>query len=108
MLQVNNARRGSRAIFSGTVVKIDRTLSFVAATFKVDARWKGVLPKMIVVTTGTDDCGYGFQLGERYLVYTVPWPNANDFYTSICARTALFSQATADLQVLGKPRRSRR
>jgi hypothetical protein len=105
--QVNNARRSSRAVFSGEVLKIERAAAVVLVTFRVDTVWKGTFPRTLVITTGTDDCGYGFRLGERYLVYAIAWPNTTDFYTSICSRTAVFSQATADVQLLGKPRRWR-
>jgi hypothetical protein len=113
--QVNNARRASQTVFSGDVLKIDRMPPLVLVTFEVDSLWKGVFQRTLVVNTGTDDCGYGFRVGEHYLVYAVAWPDATDYslgrgigFTSICNRTALLSQATADLQVLGKPLRSRR
>jgi hypothetical protein len=113
--QVNNARRASQTVFSGDVLKIDRVPPLVLVTFEVDSLWKGVFQRTLVVSTGTDDCGYGFHIGEHYLIYAVAWPNATDYslgreigFTSICHRTALFSQATADLRVLGKPLRSRR
>jgi hypothetical protein len=113
--QVNNARRASQTVFSGDVLKIDRVPPLVLVTFEVDSLWKGVFQRTLVVSTVTDDCGYGFHVGEHYLVYAVAWPNATNYslereigFTSICSRTALLSQPTADLQVLGKPLRSRR
>ena len=113
--QVNNARWASLTVLSGDVLKIDRVPPLVLVTFEVDSLWKGVFQRTLVVSTGTDDCGYGFHVGEHYLVYAVAWPHATDYslgrgigFTSICNRTALLSQATADLQVLGKPLRSRR
>jgi hypothetical protein len=112
--QVNNARRASQTVFSGDVLKIDRVPPLVLVTFEVDKLWKGVFQRTLVVSTGTDDCGYTFHVGEHYLVYAVAWPNATDYslgkeigFTSICHRTALLSRATADLQVLGKPRSRR-
>ena len=105
--QINSARTHSRSVFSGQVLKIERAFPVVLVTFQVDAVWKGASLKTVTVTTGTGSCGYGFLIGEQYLVYAYGGPKATDLFTSVCTRTALFSQATADLKLLGKPRRRR-
>jgi len=104
--QINSARTHSRSVFSGQVLKIERSFPVILVTFQVDAVWKGPSAGTVMVTTDTGSCGYGFRIGEKYLVYADAAPKTTDLVTSVCTRTALFSQ-TADLKLLGKPRRRR-
>src|SRR5688572_21314275 len=46
---------------------------------------------------GDADCGYGFRLGGQYLVYAYQ-NNDKKLQTSICTRTRLLSEASADLE----------
>src|SRR5712664_3796651 len=70
---VAEARNKSRAVFSGTVVAIDRKPGdlYVVVRFKIEEFWKGALSKEATVFTGQGggDCGYKFEVGQRYLVY---------------------------------------
>lgn len=104
------------AVFAGTVIgerlserpkkgertKIDE-IDWVprAVKFSVEQAYSGVTGTEVEVFTGRGggDCGYGFQVGQRYLVYAYQYQDK--LSTSICTRTRLFSQATEDLAFLG-------
>ena len=103
--QVNYARTYSHSVFSGHVLRIERAFPVVLVTLQVDGVWKGASSRTFMVTTDAGNCGYGFRLGEQYLVYAYEQPKATGFFTDVCTRTAVFSKASADLKVLGKPRR---
>lgn len=102
---VVEARKKSKAIFSGTVVAIDKKPSdlYVTVRFKIEGSWKGMYSREATVFTGQGggDCGYKFEVGQRYLVYAYRYNDA-DLGTNICQRTATLTQATEDLKVLGK------
>lgn len=72
-----------------------------AVKFSVEQAFSGVTTTEIEVFTGLGggDCGFGFKVGQRYLVYAHQYQNK--LTTSICSRTRLFSQATEDLAFLG-------
>ena len=105
--RVTKARNDSRAVFSGVVAKIDQAPYSISVTFKVERSWKGALPNQVVVLTGRGggDCGYLFEMGQRYLVYAYG-SNVSSLGTNICQRTAMLSESSDDLKILGKPRRS--
>ncbi|HXQ69139.1 MAG TPA: carboxypeptidase regulatory-like domain-containing protein [Pyrinomonadaceae bacterium] len=103
------------AVFAGTVIgerlnerpkgerpKIDE-IDWVprAVKFSVEQAYSGVTTTEVEVFTGRGggDCGYGFKVGQRYLVYAYRYQDK--LSTSICSRTQLFSQATEDLAFLG-------
>ena len=70
---------------------------FPQVTLAVSAAWKGDLARSAVFGTwGT--CGFGFELGETYMVYTAP-----NLHAHICTRTGRLSSATEDLEYLGDP-----
>jgi hypothetical protein len=102
---VTEARNKSKAVFSGTVVAIDKKPGdlYVAVRFKIEESWKGTLSKEATVFTGQGggDCGYKFEVGQRYLVYAYRY-NDTDLGTNICQRTANLIEAAEDLKVLGK------
>ena len=101
---VIEARNKSKAVFSGTVVAIDKKPGdfYVTVRFKVEEFWKGKLSKEATVSTGQGggDCGYKFEVGQRYLVYAYGYNDA-DLGTNICQRTASLIEAAEDLKVLG-------
>jgi hypothetical protein len=104
--QVTSARKSSRAIFSGVVLKTKEVGYSVQVTFKVDSFWKGSLPSEVVLTTGRGggDCGYRFEVGDRYLVYAYG-SDVRSLGTNICQRTAPYKDAATDLKILGKTKR---
>jgi 5-hydroxyisourate hydrolase-like protein (transthyretin family) len=72
-----------------------------AFKFSVEQSYLGVDGTEIEVFTGRGggDCGYGFQIGERYLVYASRYENR--LTTGICTRTKPFAQAADDIAFLG-------
>jgi|SRR6266496_3849172 len=107
--QVRQARADARAVFSGRVLRITKAAYFLKVEFSVETVWKGSLPSKVVISTGRGggDCGYRFEVGERYLVYATGANNVR-LGTNICQRTASFTASAADLAELGKPKRPRR
>jgi len=107
--QVNLARKDSRAVFSGSVLKIDEAGYTLKVTLRVDNSWKGLLPTEVVLFTGRGggDCGYRFQVGHNYLIYAYG-QDLDHLGTNICQRTVPFSDAGSDLKILGRPLRRNR
>jgi len=98
----------STAVFSGTVLRVDRGLlgigdflDGISVTFDVERSWKGVTEKTVVVETSSSGglCGYGFKESEKYLVYA--HDVSGSLQTTICSRTVLLANAQEDLGALG-------
>jgi hypothetical protein len=99
----------STAVFSGKVVNRDEPGGLVVSsadpvevTFEVYAVWKGPLFSTITVTTARSgaSCGYAFEKGEEYLVYT---DGPGDSLTvSMCSRTQPLGGADDDLMAFGE------
>jgi hypothetical protein len=72
-------------------------------TFSIETSFLGIAPPETEVSTGQGggDCGYGFTIGQRYLVYAYKSAKANRLITSICTRTNVFEKATEDIEFLG-------
>ena len=104
----------SAAVFAGRVVSVegafdpdeapyspeDRT----TVEFEVGAVWKGVVHERMYVTTRPDgaSCGFAFVEGEEYVVYAHDSAEVDGGYGVYrCSRTALLSQAQADIDALG-------
>src|ERR1700722_10234289 len=99
-------------VFSGTVARLspmsieekfgERIVSYskLSATFNVETVYRGEIEKEVDVITGMSDgdCGYHFQIGERYLVYAFVSEQTKRLGTSSCARTRPLSEASADLE----------
>jgi hypothetical protein len=68
---------------------------------KVDHAYKGIGGSEVQVLTGMgdSDCGYGFRVGEKYLVYAFRTED-NKLETSICTRTGPLSEADEDLDYI--------
>ncbi len=94
------------AVFAGTVVgsgKINvdeggykHDMRLVRLT--VDQPIRGMQTAEVDVVTGWGggDCGYGFKIGERYLVYAYRDEKDQRLSTSICSRTRKLSEANDD------------
>lgn len=97
------------AVLVGKVTALDRDNQGVAVTIEVDRAWKGITAKTIIVRTnqGTGaDCGFPFEMGKSYLVYTNS-PQAKEgeqptLSTNTCTRTCHIDQAADDLKALGE------
>lgn len=103
--QVKKARAQSQAVFVGKVLEVVRSSeSFsVSVKFRVESSWKGKLPRELSLTTGlgNGDCGYPFEIRQKYLVYAYG-SDENRLATNICQRTPGLIEAAADLKALGK------
>ena len=101
------------AVFIGSVVSVtDRTWplpsrpSMIVRTRKVvlvlDRAWKGALEDSVVIWTGTGsgDCGYPFQVNERYLVFAAA-ADSGAFSTGLCTLTQPLDAASEYVRALG-------
>jgi len=71
--------------------------------FAVDQAFRGVNGSQVGVMAGQGDgdCGYGFKIGERYLVYAYRDNQKKEMlYTSICARTRPLREADEDFEYI--------
>jgi len=102
----------SAAVFTGEVVDVDENFTpgpsgphLGPVTFDVEESWKGVSEDPVVVHGYGygPDCGIGFSVGDRYLVYAYRGGEAGDgpLETSICGGTKLLMDAATDLGALG-------
>jgi hypothetical protein len=73
-----------------------------AVTFDVISSWKGVEQAQTVVRTAMDSaaCGFDFEVGKRYLVYTYN-DDAGNANTGLCDRTKLLTVSGEDIAKLG-------
>ena len=105
----------SAAVFVGRVVSIEGAFDPDEAPyspedrttvgFEVDGVWKGVVHERMYVTTRPDgaSCGFAFAEGEEYVVYAHDSAEVDGGYGVYrCSRTALLSQAQADIDALGE------
>ena len=96
----------SAAVFSGEVIDISEN-GYVEeqygykVKFDVERSWKGDSVETLSVLTGYGggDCGYGFEIGEKYLVYA--YSSEGSLNANICSRTTPLANAQEDLDTLG-------
>jgi len=102
---VKKAHKQSRAVFVGKVIEILRAPAryMVTVKFRVENSWKGPLAKEITLSTGRGggDCGYQFEVGERYLVYAYG-SDETTLATNICQRTSVATVVIEEIKLLGK------
>lgn len=72
-----------RAAFAGRVESLEPQEGSVKVTFQVVRSWKGPRGKTLSVTTPAGACGFGFEPGKGYLVYTAGSKDA--LTTNVCA-----------------------
>ena len=104
-------RDESTSVFAGIVVRVD-TLTLqqgymvVDILFAVQRIWKGPDSTAVIVRTAACSglCGYFFEVGETYLVYTFADSETGALWTNICTRTNALRDATEDLMALGEGR----
>jgi hypothetical protein len=101
----------SEGVFAGKVIEIkeNKTLNGVmtkSVLFKVENTWKGISQSQVIISTGIGggDCGYEFEEGKEYLVYSSNSKvySGNNLSTTICRRTNDLAFAQEDLVVLGE------
>jgi len=92
----------SKTVFSGQVIGINSTESGKLVTFHVDRAWKGVSNNTITASTPFNSaaCGYEFEQGKEYLVYSNSDVVALVVY--LCSRTQPLDEAASDLAILGE------
>jgi hypothetical protein len=101
----------SDAVFVGKVQEIDEreeagTRGAVRRVrFSVEENFRGAGVERgasleVVTGFGGGDCGYGFERGERYLVYAQHRAGGDSLYAGICSRTARLADAADDLAYL--------
>lgn len=100
--KVGAEKNSASAVFSGTVLKIERISdSRNSVTFDVERLWKGIDSPEIKVLTGNrgGDCGYVFEVNIAYLVYAFG-SDDGELGTTICSRTSPVSEAPDDIGIL--------
>ena len=95
----------SAAVFIGRVVSVEKRGSSNKFQFKVSTKWKGVEGNTasIVSNESSEACGIKFDSNRDYLVYAFKNKGDNQLRTNLCTRTKRISDASADLNALGKP-----
>ncbi|MFT4414928.1 hypothetical protein ACLM5H_13795 [Fredinandcohnia humi] len=99
------------AVFSGKVIDlvdknkysyIKSSADLVQVLFEVNESWKGTNASQVIVSTARSgaSCGYEFELNKEYIVYA--YGDKDNLETGFCERTALLSEASEDLDILGK------
>lgn len=107
---VDEAVADSTAVFRATMVEsfeeqmADPLSRLRRIEFAVHEVWKGGVPTIVNVYTGSGggDCGYRFQDGGEHLIYA--YDTEIGLATSICNRTARIEDAAEDLRLLGEGR----
>ncbi len=106
--QVREAYTNSNAVFVGEVVEvIEKPDTFITEVkFKNVKSWKNKFKDAVSITTGRGggDCGYNFEVGKKYLVYTDG--DKNKLRTNICTRTSAF-ESNKDIAFLNKMKKSK-
>jgi len=92
----------SDAVFSGKVLKVERDESGFGkiVTLRMLRSWKGIQARTVRISTADNSaaCGYGFEVGRKYLVYA---HGEEELHTNICTRTRRLENAGDDLDALG-------
>lgn len=103
-------------MFEGIVLGVERedtahepgvaasSMDFVLVRLRALRAWKGITAETVTVATheGGASCGFGFRVGERYLVYA--YGARGRLTTNICTRTTAIDRAWSDLRDLGAAR----
>lgn len=108
--QIQAAFVNSEAVFSGKVVEVKESPadeSKFIVKIKVAQSWKGAAKREIFITTAKESsmCGYGFEIGKKYLVYANGLKD--DPFVENCSRTAVFSDK-GDAKYLSKLKRRKK
>lgn len=109
-VKVKRAKKESSAVFTGVVTQLTENregFGYTTIKLKVIDLWKGNLSKEITVLTGLHDgnCRYPFEVNKKYLVYSdngTMYSSSKSLETTMCTRTTIFSEAKADIKILGK------
>jgi hypothetical protein len=99
------ALEAAAAVCLAEVVKVEEEGQSRMVTLKVEKWWKGGDTTELVVSTAKSGaaCGYGFQKGQRYLVYAGRSDKDKPLHVSLCSRTRTEKEAqtSGDFKELG-------
>ena len=103
------ALASSAAVFEGTVIDVREAQGHgqgqlsIEVDLQVDRRFKDAEADTVTVITPESSaaCGYGFEVGETYLVYADQSNDSGQLLVSLCSRTARIEDADDDLTALG-------
>jgi hypothetical protein len=113
---VEDAYEKSAVVFSGKVARIQNYTvesfgDWHLVSFEVDRYWKTANEnsdyQQAILFTAPDGnyCGYEFEVGKTYLVYTIKWWHDPDqLYTGLGYRNQPIEKAQEDLAFLGEGR----
>jgi hypothetical protein len=98
-------------VFSGNVIEIryeqEKSEASMGTSrrsnlFEVDQVWKGLEQSRTIVYSDGGSCGFMFEEGKSYMVYT--YDKNGESYTNFCNRTVELSKAGEDIKALGNGR----
>ena len=99
------ALEGAAAVCLAEVIAIDDDGAQRTVTLKVERWWKGGDKTDLIVSTSKSgaSCGYGFQKGNKYLVYASASEKDKPMRVSLCSRTRTEKEAekSGDFKELG-------
>jgi hypothetical protein len=105
--KVKKSYREAAAVFYGEVTEITQKPenSYVTVKLKVEKSWKNQAGREVVIQTGRGgggDCGYRFEIGNKYLVYA--YRSESILETNICLRTSASDADSKYLDKIKKPK----
>jgi hypothetical protein len=96
-------------VFVGKILSSNRPEDFMARTeyeIKVEKVFIGNLGATVIAESYPDACGFGFSVGEEYLIYGgfagEGSPRVERFAATYCSRTKLLREASDDMKFLQK------
>lgn len=105
--KVSTAFQNSAAVFSGEVLRIEKSGDEKIIEFRVKTRWKGVKGNRIKIRVyETPRYQAWFETGKSYLVFARKDDDGN-FRDDRCSRTKLLSNASKDIKELGRAKSPR-
>ncbi len=104
--KVADAKQESVAVFSGEVLEIEKLSELaVSVKFAVNKSWKGEPGDEVTILTGNGrgDCGFVFEQGASYLIYSHSMSDAEDaYFVSMCSRSRGITTAAEDIEILDR------
>jgi hypothetical protein len=103
-MAISNPAQGlerSRAVFTGKVIGLRDTGTYIEATIEVKQGFKGTLADQVIISTPRfgGACRYWFEEGKEYLVYASSYEEGKG-WTDACSRTRRLSVANRDIREL--------
>ena len=106
------AMEEATAVCLAEVTKIETEGQVRTVTLKVEKWWKGGDKAELVVSTAKSGatCGYGFEKGNKYLVYARALEKNQPMHVTLCSRTRTEQEAekSGDFKELGEGKASQK